>query len=109
MDDRRSFVMKIENNSTNRLTQKQAESASAVEKNQRLQESEGRLDSLKGKDKASLSEQARLLAKAHAALEETPDVRAARVDQLHEQVQSGNYEVPIDALAKRLLSRLKDL
>ncbi len=66
------------------------------------------LDRLSGKDAAVLSERARLLAKASAALEETPDVREERVRLLQEQVANGNYEVPVEALAKKLLSRLKD-
>jgi anti-sigma28 factor (negative regulator of flagellin synthesis) len=35
-------------------------------------------------------------------------MRGERVEQLRKQVASGNYVVPLDALAKCMLSRLKD-
>ncbi len=53
-------------------------------------------------DSAQVTDSARLLAKARAALDETADPRADRVAALQEQVQNGKYEIPYDELAARL-------
>jgi anti-sigma28 factor (negative regulator of flagellin synthesis) len=60
-----------------------------------------------GKDRASLSESARLLARARAHLEESPATRAGVVQALKERVASGTYQVPLEGLVQRLLQRLK--
>jgi flagellar biosynthesis anti-sigma factor FlgM len=99
--------MKVENTQTNRLTQTQAENAAAVEKTQRMQEQETRSGALTGKDQASFSERARLLAKARTALEETPDTRTDLVKNIKDKVENGNYEVPIQDLVKSLVTRLR--
>jgi flagellar biosynthesis anti-sigma factor FlgM len=101
--------MKVENNQTNRLTAKQAENSSPVDKSLRAYHAETRPEGMAGKDKASFSEQARLLAKAHTTLEETPEVRAQQVEELKNQIQAGNYEIPIEKLAGLLTIRLKEL
>ncbi len=101
--------MKVENNQINRLTAKQVESSTPVEKSLRAYQTETRPEGLHGKDKASFSEQARLMAKANSTLAETPDVRALQVEELKNQIQSGNYEIPIEKLAGLLTTRLKDL
>ena len=99
--------MKVENNHTHRLAQKQAEASNGVEKSSRAAENETRSSSLSGKDQASFSEGARLLAKMRTRLEETPDVRSEMVNDLKEKIASGNYDVPIQELVKRLVDRLK--
>jgi len=63
-------------------------------------------DSLGTKDSASLSVEARLLAKARATLTETPEVRASLVNELRERILSGRYEVPYERLAELIASRL---
>jgi flagellar biosynthesis anti-sigma factor FlgM len=98
--------MKVENNGLNRMTRAQAEGASPVDKEQRPAEG-GRLDALSRKDEATFSERARLLAKARASLDETPEARAERVQQVREQLESGVYQVPVEALARRLLANLR--
>jgi flagellar biosynthesis anti-sigma factor FlgM len=100
------FYMKVENNGLNRVNRPQAEGAQPVEKEVRSPE-HGRLDSLNGKDQANFSERARLLSKARASLEETPDVRAEKVSTLQEQVESGAYQVPFEALARKLQAQLR--
>lgn len=97
--------MKVENTHTNRLIQPQTEHAKPVEKSQHAPEGNARPDALDGKDKASLSVRARLLVKARAAFEKTPEIRTDRVDSLREQIQTDNYIVPIDELATRLAAR----
>jgi hypothetical protein len=103
MDDRMSGH-ENRNNSTNRRPRSRLK-APALGKEPAPAGKEGRL--ILAADKALV--RAGPPAGAARCAEETPDVRAGRVEQLHDQVQSGNYEVPIEALAKRLLSRLKDL
>ncbi|MCI0521617.1 MAG: flagellar biosynthesis anti-sigma factor FlgM [Chloroflexi bacterium] len=98
--------MKVENTSTNRLNNSPAEHANAVERATRAYEQE-RTEALGGKDHASFSERARILAKARAQLDETSDVRAEKVSGLRQQVESGAYQVPVEELVKRLMERLR--
>ena len=99
--------MKIDYSSTNRLTPNGTDSASGIDKKSVPHSGDQRLGQMSGKDQASLSEQARLLAKAHAALEETDAQRSERVIALKEKVAAGNYEIPVDALARQLAKRFK--
>lgn len=62
--------------------------------------------SLVGKDQASLSESAKILAKAYQALSESPEVRDEVVESLRQQIEAGEYAVPYDALAEKLAKRL---
>ena len=55
------------------------------------------------KDRAELSEQARLLSKARLAAHEAPDVRADRVQELKQRVTDGSYDIPYSDLARQLL------
>ena len=98
--------MKVENAQTNRLVQKQAEEAAPLERNKRPIDNE-KAETLGGKDQASFSERARLLAKVKTSFDETPDVRTERVNSLKEQITTGSYKIPMDELAKRLASRFK--
>jgi len=93
--------MKIDNVNANRITQKQAENAAAVDKN--LKSEQENLESISGKDKASFSEDARILAKSRTALENTPDIRSERVEELRQQIAAGEYKIPLQELAKRFL------
>ncbi len=98
--------MKVEHSQNNRIVQKQAENAAAVERQQRLQEND-RSDRLSSKDQASLSERARLLSKARLNLQEVADVRTERVSALREQIQAGTYQVPVEKLASIFLKGLR--
>jgi flagellar biosynthesis anti-sigma factor FlgM len=102
--------MKVENTQPNRLSQTQVENANTPEKVQRAYEQEsnraGGLDSLHGRDQASLSERARLLAKARAQMAETQDVRAELVDKLRSSVEDGTYKVDIQRLVTKLVGRM---
>ncbi|NMC11348.1 MAG: flagellar biosynthesis anti-sigma factor FlgM [Chloroflexi bacterium] len=93
--------MKIDNVNANRITQKQAENAAGIEKN--LKSERENMESITGKDKASLSENARILAKSRAALEETPEIRTEIVEQLRQQIAAGEYQIPVKELATRFL------
>lgn len=99
--------MKIDHNAANRLTPNGTESASNIDKKTVTASADQQANRLAGKDQASLSEQARLLAKVHSVLEETDVQRSERVEALKAQIVSGNYEIPINELAKRLADRFK--
>lgn len=94
--------MKVDNVNSNRITQKQAENTTGVEKSQKSDREN--MESIAGKDKASLSDDARILAKSRTALEETPEIRADRVEQLRQQIEAGEYQIPVQSLADRLLA-----
>lgn len=95
--------MKIENNGINSLSTKPTDNAHPVEKKTQTSDS---ASVSAAKDKATLSERAKALAKARAALEETPEVRSDRVDALKEKIDSGNYQVNFEALASKLMKYL---
>jgi flagellar biosynthesis anti-sigma factor FlgM len=52
-----------------------------------------------------VTESARLLAKARAELDSAEEVENERIQMLKQQIASGNYEIPVDELAKRLLAK----
>jgi negative regulator of flagellin synthesis FlgM len=62
--------------------------------------------SVQGKDEASVSESARVMAKAYAALSDTPEVRDDRIESLRAEIESGQYAVPHEKLAEILVKRL---
>ena len=97
--------MKVENSQTNHIVQKQTENSGQVEKNLHPIDND-RAETLIGKDKASLSDQARLLVKARAQLDETPEIRTDKVEKLREMVDSGTYRVPVERLASLFMKRL---
>ena len=96
--------MKVENNPINPTSMHRAENSYPVNASGQSQASEksGRAD------RVELSEQARLLAQAHAILENLPadEPRQARVEQLRGQIETGSYTVPVQSLARKLLERL---
>ncbi len=101
--------MKINKSQIDQLAQQNAaaaENSTPVDKAQRAAD-EARAERLAGKDRASVSERARELAKARSLLEETPAVRSEKVDALHEEVAAGNYQPPLDAIARQLAARLR--
>jgi flagellar biosynthesis anti-sigma factor FlgM len=56
-------------------------------------------------DNVGLSEEARALGRAREAVEEAPEVRAARVRALKEKIARGEYTTDPEELARELLSR----
>lgn len=58
-----------------------------------------------GADQAGVSESARELARAHGAVEASPDVRADRVAELKTQIANGTYNPDPKEVAKKLLER----
>lgn len=98
--------MKVEQSHNNRIVQKQTENAAAIERNQKALDNE-RADRMANKDQASLSENARILAKARVNFDEIPDINTDRVNQLKEQINSGNYQVPVEQLASLFMRGLR--
>lgn len=95
--------MKIDNNILNQLQANKAEPAQQAEKQQK--QVEKGVHSPK-KDTLEVSENARLLAKASAALNGVEESRSQKVNDLKELVNNGEYKVPHEELAKRIASTI---
>jgi negative regulator of flagellin synthesis FlgM len=54
-------------------------------------------------DSVSLSDNARSLANARAAVQQAPDVRDAKVADIKQRVEDGTYNVPSHVLARKLM------
>lgn len=87
------------------IPQSGAKTTQAVQKKYSAQDVTGAA-SLKGKDQASLSESAKILAKAYQALSDSPETRAEMVDAIRTQIEAGEYSVPYDKLAEILAKKL---
>lgn len=95
--------MKIEPTGLQPLSTKSTENANPIERREELNE----VDSARsGQDKVEMSENARLLAKARAALGNTDEVESQRLAMLKQQVESGDYTVQVGELARKLLAKL---
>jgi flagellar biosynthesis anti-sigma factor FlgM len=94
--------MKIENTSMSPLSSKPTESARRVEKKDSLKESRS---VQAGQDKAEMSESARLLAKARTALGKVEETDTERVAALRKQIESGDYTVQVNELARKLVAK----
>lgn len=95
--------MKIENNPLNQLQSSKAESLQQVEKQQKQVEQTARTPQ---KDTLEVSEKARLLSKARIAIDGVEEARAQKVNDLKEKVNNGDYQVPHEELAKRIVSHI---
>lgn len=99
-------MVKVEKSGSGSIDRAKTEGAASV--TQTHVERAGHPEASQGtpKDQAALSEQARLLNKAHGAIAELPEVRTERVEGLREQVNSGSYKINLEALARKLLTQL---
>lgn len=57
-------------------------------------------------EKVEISAQAREIQKIKALLEEMPDVRGKRVEEIRAMIQEGRYKVDVDKLSDRILQAL---
>ncbi len=96
--------MKIENNNISSTQFNKADGPHQIEKPQ--SGAAEHTSSAVRKDKAELSDQARLLSKARKAVDETPEVDQARVDAIKAKIDKGEYQIPHEKLAENLLSKL---
>ncbi|NOH01737.1 MAG: flagellar biosynthesis anti-sigma factor FlgM [Chloroflexi bacterium] len=95
--------MKIENTSLPPLSSTPADAARRAEK----KDSPKGVSSVHaGGDTAEMSEEARLLAKARAALGSVDETDAERLAALRQQIESGDYTVQVNELARKLAARL---
>lgn len=95
--------MKIENTGMSPLSSKPAESTKRVEQKDSLKETRS---VHAGHDKAEMSENARLLAKARAALGNVDEIDTERVAALRKQIESGDYTVQVSELARKLVAKI---
>jgi anti-sigma28 factor (negative regulator of flagellin synthesis) len=98
--------MKIENTNLSPLSSKPTESARRIEKKDSLKD----VRSVRaGQDKVEMSEDARLLAKARAALSNVDETEAAdqtaKLATLRGQIESGDYTVQVNELARKLAAK----
>jgi flagellar biosynthesis anti-sigma factor FlgM len=95
--------MKIENTNLSPLSSKPAESAKRIEKKDSLKD----VHSVRaGQDKVEMSEEARLLAKARAALGNVEENNSEKLATLRGQIESGDYTVQVHELARKLAAKL---
>ncbi len=95
--------MKIENNGISPLAPKITDAAQRVEKKDDRKDVQAARG---GQDKAEMSENARLLAKARAALGNVEETETDRLAMLKKQIENGDYTVQVSELARKLVSRL---
>ncbi len=58
------------------------------------------------KDTVALSSFAKELSVAKSAVDQTPDVRQARVDEIKQQMEAGTYNVTAAQIANKLVDQL---
>jgi len=95
--------MKIENTNLSPLSSRPTESAKRIEKKDALKDvrSVGT-----GQDKVQMSEEARLLAKARAALGNAEETNTEKLATLRGKIESGDYTVQVNELAFKLVAKL---
>lgn len=94
--------MKIENNGSTPVSPKKVDSVSSAAKKSSLQRTSS---AAVGKDRAEVTENARLLAKARASLDNIQDVESERIEMLRREIENGSYQIPVEDLARRLAAR----
>ncbi len=62
-----------------------------------------------GTDAVSLTDTATNLKRVELSLSEVPEVNRARVEELRQQIQAGEYKIDLPSLADKLISMEKDL
>ncbi|MDF1618070.1 flagellar biosynthesis anti-sigma factor FlgM [Petrocella sp. FN5] len=59
-----------------------------------------------GKDTLALSDFAKELSVAKAAVSKTPDVRQAKVDEIKQQMEAGTYNITAAQVADKIIAQL---
>jgi len=86
------------------ISQPQARGTQSIQKKYQAQDKLN-ASTLGTKDEASLSESARVLAKAYQAMGDTAEIRTEVVETLRQLIQSGEYQVPHEQLASILAKK----
>ena len=94
--------MKIENSGVVPPSSQSIEGLKRAEKKEKPKESQS---VHAGQDTVEMSEEGRLLAKAHAALADADQSDTKRLEALRQQIQSGDYSVQVAELARKILAR----
>ncbi len=94
--------MKIENTSLQPLSAKPTTNTVPIERREEVNETE---TVRSGQDKVEMSENARLLAKARAALGNTENTDAERLALIKQQIESGDYTIQVSELARKLTAK----
>jgi flagellar biosynthesis anti-sigma factor FlgM len=95
--------MKIENTNLSPLSSKPTDPSKRVEKKDNLKETRS---VRAGQDTVQMSEDARLLAKARAALGNVDDSDTEKLAALKSKIESGDYTVQVTELARKLAAKL---
>ena len=95
--------MKIENANLSPLSSKPTESAKRIEKKDATKDIRS---AHPGQDKVEMSEEARLLAKARAALGNVEETNTEKLTTLRGQIENGDYSVQVNELARKLVAKL---
>lgn len=94
-------VDNIDNNGISPLASKKTEGAYRADRSQ-AGNSAARAE--ERRDKAELSDNARLLAKARAALEKSPELENERLAEIRNQINNGDYTIQVNTIAQRLMA-----
>lgn len=62
--------------------------------------------SVNSKDTLALSDFAKELSVAKSAVDQTPDVRQTRVDEIKQQMEAGTYNITASQIADKLIDKL---
>jgi flagellar biosynthesis anti-sigma factor FlgM len=93
--------MKIENNGINPLAPQGPDPAQRADR-----KTVNEVNSLvQRRDSVALSADARLLAKARAAADSAPELENERLAQIRQRIESGDYTVQVEEIARKLASR----
>jgi len=75
----------------------------------RLLDRDGAEQQRESGDSMEISAEARQIHNIAREMDEVPEVRSERVQELRQQVQSGNYEVDPEQVAESILAELNEL
>ncbi|MEN4010626.1 MAG: flagellar biosynthesis anti-sigma factor FlgM [Chloroflexota bacterium] len=93
--------MKIENNGISPLAPQSADHAQRVERKTAAEAGA----SERNRDSVALSADARLLARARSAVESAPEMENERLAQIRQRVESGDYTIQVEDIARKLAAR----
>jgi flagellar biosynthesis anti-sigma factor FlgM len=94
--------MKIENSGIQALNTRPAETPTRIAKKEARKD----VNALQtGQDKAEMSENARLLARARTELGNVEETSPERLESLRQEIQSGEYTVQVNELARKLVAK----
>ena len=72
----------------------------------KLKKAYGSTDVSSSKDTLALSDFAKELSVAKASVEQAPDVRQGRIDEIKKQMEAGTYNVTASMLADKMIDKL---